>query len=164
MIPPLTPRRLAAALAAGTGAAIAIGLMEWVSEASQIALGSIPFATSIVLVMATPDAAPSRPRALIGGHLLSAAMGLVIVHTLGPGAWTAALAVGLALAAMVLTDTLHPPAGIDPLLVVTGHLPWTFLLMPVAAGALSLWLFAAAWTALTRRAGIAPGRGGGDSD
>ena len=53
----------------------------------------------------------------------------------GPQAWAAAVAVGLAILAMYVTGTFHPPAGINPLLVVSGNLPWTFLLAPVLAGA-----------------------------
>jgi len=55
------------------------------------------------------------------------------------------LAVGLAIPAMYLTGTFHPPAGIDPLLVVTNSLPWSFLLTPVLAGALLLTGFAYLW-------------------
>ena len=39
---------------------------------------------------------------------------------------------------MYLTGTFHPPAGINPLLVVSNNLPWTFLFAPVLAGALLL--------------------------
>jgi len=35
----------------------------------------------------------------------------------------AALAVGLAVPAMYVTGTFHPPAGINPLLVVFNNLP-----------------------------------------
>jgi CBS-domain-containing membrane protein len=46
---------------------------------------------------------------------------------------------------MYLTDTFHPPAGINPLLVVSNNLPTSFLLAPVLAGALLLAAFAHAW-------------------
>ena len=47
----------------------------------------------------------------------------------------------------MLTGTFHPPAGINPLLVVSGNLPWTFLFAPVLAGALLLAAFALSGTA-----------------
>ena len=56
----------------------------------------------------------------------------------GPQAWAAAFAVGLAIVAMHVTDTFHPPAGINPLIIVINAMPWSFLLVPVAAGALLL--------------------------
>ena len=63
----------------------------------------------------------------------------------------AALAVGLAMTAMHLTRTFHPPAGIDPLLVVTHEMSWQFLLFPVASGAVLLALFALYWHKFVRR-------------
>ena len=58
-----------------------------------------------------------------------------MLKLLGPHAWAAAAAVGLSILAMYVTGTFHPPAGINPLLVVSGNLPWTFLFVPVLAGA-----------------------------
>jgi CBS-domain-containing membrane protein len=130
---------------AGLGGALAIGAMEWASRVSHTPLGAIPFATSIVLVMGSPDAEPAQPRALVGGHILSTLIGIAVLAITGPHAWGAALAVGLAILAMYLTDTFHPPAGIDPLLVVSQNLAWTFLIAPVALGALLLALFAYVW-------------------
>ena len=43
--------------------AIAIGAMEWLSLASHYPLVIIPFATSIVLVIGSPEAEPAQPRA-----------------------------------------------------------------------------------------------------
>jgi CBS-domain-containing membrane protein len=131
--------------AAGVGGALAIGAMEWASQASGTPLGAIPFATSIVLVMGSPEAEPAQPRALIVGHLVSTIVGLLVLQLAGPHAWAAAVAVGLAILAMYLTDTFHPPAGIDPLLVVSQNLGWTFLVAPVLFGALLLALFAYVW-------------------
>ena len=98
---------------------IAIGAMEWLSVASHFPLVIIPFATSIVLVIGSPEAEPAQPRALIGGHLVATLAGLAMLQLTGPHGWAAAAAVGVAIAAMVVTGTFHPPAGIDPLLVVS---------------------------------------------
>jgi CBS-domain-containing membrane protein len=130
---------------AGLGAALAIGAMEWLSVASHYPLAVIPFATSIVLVIGSPDAEPAQPRALIGGHIVATLVGLAMLALTGPHAWAAAVAVGVAVVAMVVTGTFHPPAGINPLLVVSNNLPWSFLLAPVLAGALLLAGFAWLW-------------------
>jgi CBS-domain-containing membrane protein len=131
--------------AAGLGAAIAIGVMEWLSVASHFPLAIIPFATSIVLVIGSPDAEPAQPRALIGGHIVATLVGLAMLYLTGPQAWAAAAAVGVATLAMYLTGTFHPPAGINPLLVVSNNLSWSFLLAPVLAGAVLLTVFAFVW-------------------
>src|SRR5262249_61424411 len=47
--------------------------------------------------------------------------------------------------AMHVTRIFPPPAGIDPLVVVTNNMSWGFLLAPVAVGAVLLALFAFLW-------------------
>jgi len=140
-----------AILAGAAGGAIAIASMEAFSISAAFPLMAIPFATSIVTVLGSPKAPPAQPRALIGGHLVSTLVGLLIVKACGPGPWAAALAVGLAMAAMHVTDTFHPPAGIDPLVVVVNNMSWSFLVVPVGIGALLLSLFAFAWHNLVAR-------------
>jgi CBS-domain-containing membrane protein len=139
-------------MAAGAaGGAVAIAIMELLSAQLAFPLASIPFATSIVLVMGSPEAVPAQPRALVGGHLVSAVVGLLVVRALGPGPFAAAFAVGLAMVAMHLSRTFHPPAGINPLLIVLGDLPWSFFFVPVSAGALLLFAFAFLWHNAMRR-------------
>ena len=139
--------------------------MEAFSARAAFPLVAIPFATSIVTVLGSPKAEPAQPLALIGGHLVSTFVGLLIVKLFGPGPWAAALAVGLAMVAMHLTGTFHPPAGIDPLVVVVDNMSWDFLVVPVGIGAMLLALFAFAGTACSREGptGVIPGlQGGGE--
>ena len=140
-----------AVVAGGVGGAIAIAIMELFSARAAFPLVAIPFATSIVLVLGTPKAEPAQPRPLIGGHLVSTLVGLLVVKLCGPAPWAAALAVGLAIVAMHLTGTFHPPAGIDPLVVVVNDMSWSFLAVPVGAGALMLALFAFVWHNIVAR-------------
>lgn len=148
---PFSRTHLLAIVAGAAGGALAIASMEAFSVRTAFPLVAIPFATSIVLVLGTPKAEPAQPRALIGGHLISTLVGLLVVKITGPAAWAAALAVGLAMIAMHLSGTFHPPAGIDPLVVVTNNMSWSFLLAPVAIGAVLLALFAFAWHNLVAR-------------
>jgi CBS-domain-containing membrane protein len=146
-----TRSQILAVLAGGTGAAIAVAIMEAFSARAHFPLVAVPFATSIVLVLGSPWSAPAQPRPLIGGHLVATFVGLLLVKLFGPGPWIAALAVGLAMVAMHLTETFHPPAGIDPLVVVVNDMSWSFLIAPVGVGALLLALFAFAWHNLVAR-------------
>ena len=149
-------RGLLAIVAGAAGGAIAIGIMEALSVTTAFPLMTIPFATSIVLVLGSPEAEPAQPRALIGGHLVSALVGVLVVKVCGPAPWAAALAVGLAMIALQLTRTFHPPAGIDPLVVVVNDMSWQFLLAPVGVGAVLLAVFAFVWHGLVARC---PNRG-----
>jgi CBS-domain-containing membrane protein len=146
------PARIAiGALAGAVGGAVAIGAMQLISDYAAFPLMLVPFATSIVLVLGTPEMEPSQPRALVGGHLLATLVGLVVVKLTGPSAWAAAGAVGIAMVAMHATRTFHPPAGIDPLIVVVYDKSWDFFLAPVAVGVGLLAAFAFAWHNLVAR-------------
>lgn len=138
----ITPAHIVAGAAGG---AAAIGLMQVFSEHAAFPLIFVPFATSIVLVMGSPEVEPAQPRALVGGHLISTMVGLMMLNITGPSLWAAALAVGLAMVAMHASRTFHPPAGIDPLIAVAQDMPWSFLIAPVALGALVLAGFAWFW-------------------
>jgi CBS-domain-containing membrane protein len=140
-----------AILAGAAGGAVAIGSMEAFSIERAFPLFAIPFATSIVTVLGSPKAEPAQPRALVGGHLVSTLVGLLVVKLCGPAPWAAAVAVGLAMVAMHLTGTFHPPAGIDPLVVVVNNMSWSFLIVPVGIGARLLATFAFAWHNLVTR-------------
>ncbi|MEH2577550.1 HPP family protein [Bradyrhizobium sp. AZCC 1708] len=105
-------RNVLAGAVAGLGGAIAIGVMEWFSFAAHYPLAVIPFATSIVLVIGSLDVAPAQPRALIGGHVVSALVGLIVLKLTGPQAWAAAAAVGLSILAMYVTGDLDGTAGL----------------------------------------------------
>ncbi len=124
------------------GGTIGIAGMVLLDRLTQVPLMMVPFATSIVLVMATPLSLFARPKNIIGGHLLSAAAGFAVLWLLGSSPWFAAPAVGLAIALMLMTDTLHPPAGINPFLIVTLAPTWHFFFVPVALGAVLLVLIA----------------------
>jgi CBS-domain-containing membrane protein len=153
-------RRFGLMVAGAAGGSVAIGLMYLLSLQTEFPLAAIPFATSIVLVTGTPEAPPAQPRALVGGHILSAIIGVLVVKIAGPQAWVAALAVGLAMLAMLATDSFHPPAGINPLIIVMNNMSWGFILVPVAAGALLLLAYTFVWT---NACGAAGGRSAGGS-
>jgi CBS-domain-containing membrane protein len=132
-------------VAGAAGGAVAIALMEELSTRATFPLIFVPFATSIVLIMGSPETAAAQPRALIGGHLLATLVGLLVVKITGPGPLAAALAVGLAMVVMHLTRSFHPPAGIDPLVIVVNDMSWSFLLAPVAIGVCLLAAMAYLW-------------------
>jgi hypothetical protein len=83
-----------AVLAGATGGAFAVAGMEALSVRTAFPLVAIPFATSIVTVLGSPQAEPAQLRARIGGHLVATFIGLLIVKLFGPVPWAAALAVG----------------------------------------------------------------------
>ncbi|CAM0555246.1 hypothetical protein EHLJMEHL_05047 [Vreelandella titanicae] len=62
--------------------------------------------------------------------------GLIAPASTGVHEWTLGLAVGLSIVAMMLTHTVHPPAGANPILIMLAGDNWHFLITPVASGAM----------------------------
>jgi CBS-domain-containing membrane protein len=80
------------------------------------------FGASAVLAFGAIRSPLAQPRNLVGGHFLSALVG-VSCYFLFPGTpWLAScLAVATAIALMHVTKTLHPPGGATALIAVTGR-------------------------------------------
>jgi len=103
-------------------------------EASLLIVGSM--GASAVLLFAVPHGPLSQPWALIGGHSVSAVIGVACARWVPDAAWAAALAVGLAIGAMHVLRCIHPPGGATALTAVIGGpavhaLGFQFLLAPV---------------------------------
>ena len=132
------------------GGALAIACVastaDWLSL--SLLLGS--FGASCVLVFGFPDLPFSQPRNLVGGHVLSSLVGLILLHGCGPQWWSLALAVGTAIALMMATRTVHPPAGSNPVIIFLAQPGWDFLLFPTLTGALLLMLVALVYNNATR--------------
>ncbi|MEP9375184.1 HPP family protein [Aquabacter sp. CN5-332] len=134
----LPAARWAQAALAGLGGFVTILALAMAEAGVGTLLLIAPFGASCVLVFALPQSPLAQPRNVIGGHLISTAMGLCVLHLLGATPLGFALGVGLAIAAMSLTGTLHPPAGADPIVVMMVAAPWSFLIFPVLTGALTI--------------------------
>ena len=102
------------------------------------------FGASAVLVYGIPDSPYSQPRNLVGGHILSAFVGVLCYQLLPGETWLiASIAVAGSLALMQLTHTLHPPGGATALIAVIGssqvhEIGYLYVLLPVARGAIVL--------------------------
>jgi CBS-domain-containing membrane protein len=122
----------------GAGVFLALSALGALSASTGLVwmLGS--FGASSVLLFGFPDAPFSRPRNVVGAHLLTSAVGLLFLQLLGPG-WPAMAAAGACAAMlMVVTGIVHPPAGGNPVIVFLLQPGWDFLLMPTLAGATAL--------------------------
>lgn len=137
---------------AGLGGFLAIGTIALLAQSLETVLILGSFGASCVLVFGFPDSPFSQPRNVIAGHFLSSLIGLACLTILGPHWWSVAIAAGLAIAAMMWTRTVHPPAGSNPVIVFLTQPSWSFLLFPTLAGSLLLILVALLYLNLTRSA------------
>lgn len=132
------------------GGVLAIAAIAQTGEQLSLSLILGSFGASCVLVFGFPELPFSQPRNVLVGHFLSSLIGLLFLTIVGPHWWSLALAVGTAIAAMMLTGTVHPPAGSNPVIVFLAQPAWSFLLFPTLAGALLLVLVALFYNNLTR--------------
>ncbi|RST77500.1 HPP family protein [Siminovitchia acidinfaciens] len=124
------------------GGFLTISVLAILTGATSTEWLMAPFGASCVLAFGVWNAPLSQPRNIIGGHLISTFVGLAVYHTLGNESWAIGLAVGLAIAALMLTKTTHPPAGANPLVVMMGDYDWSFLFSPVLIGSVIVVVFA----------------------
>lgn len=129
----------------GIGGLLAIGIVVWLGKVSGHPLLMAPFGASCVLLFSVPGSPLSQPANVIGGHLLSTAIGLTLHAFLPIEWWSLGLSVGLATGVMAALRLTHPPAGADPIVVFLDGPGWTYLGLPVASGSVILvliaWLF-----------------------
>jgi len=99
------------------------------------------FGASAVLIYGAIKSPLAQPRNLLGGHVLSALIGVTSYHIFQPYIWlAAAMAVATAIALMHATRTLHPPGGATALIAVIGgesvhKLGYLYAIIPTAVGA-----------------------------
>lgn len=142
----LTNSRYLPPLLAGLGAMICITALGVLSTINQSMVWLMaPFGATMVILFGLPESPLAQPRNIVMGHLLTTIIGLAVASLLGVNAWSMGLAVGLAVALMFLTDTTHPPAGANPLVVMLAGEHWNFLVSPVAVGAVLIVGFGVAY-------------------
>lgn len=150
---PLPPQPTNKAVAlAWLGGSLAIAAVAALTHSLSVVLVLGSFGASCVLIFGYPDVPFSQPRNVIAGHVISSLVGLVFLTVFGPHWWAVALAVGTAIALMMLTRTVHPPAGSNPVIVFLTQPTWGFLLFPTLVGALVLVAVALVYNNATRDA------------
>lgn len=131
-----------------TGAFLGIAAVAWLNrwwfEGTDLSLLIGSLGASAVLVFGAIRSPLAQPRNLIGGHLVSAVVGVTCWQWLGFDLWLAqAAAVATAIALMHLTRTLHPPGGATALIAVIGSdqihaMGYLYCLVPALIGPLVL--------------------------
>ncbi len=134
------------------GAFLGIGLLAWLGTHWFTPHGLpfliAPFGASAVLLFGAPRSPLAQTRNLVGGHVVSALVGVLCWQLFQHvPALAQALAVATAIMAMHLTRTLHPPGGATALIAALGipeisRLGYGFVLMPATLGPLVLLLVA----------------------
>ena len=135
-------------LIACVGALIGIALTGLIcglffGEGPHIPLIVAPMGASAVLVFAVLATPLAQPWPVIGGNTISAFMGVLAAHLVADPVIAIGVGVSLAIAAMSVTRSLHPPGGAAALTALIGgpavsSAGFTFPLFPVCINSLIL--------------------------
>lgn len=129
----------------GIGGLICIASIAWLGFLTDNLFLMAPFGATCVLIFSLPNSPLSQPINMIGGHLISSLIGIVMFQILPLEWWAPALAVGLCISSMAILRVTHPPAGANPLVIFIGGFGWEYLIFPVLTGSLLItliaWLF-----------------------
>lgn len=130
------------------GAFVGIGIIGFINSKYLVANDNLfligSFGASSVLIYGVINSPLAQPRNLIGGHLISAIVGVTIHNLIPNEVWLAsALAVALSIVLMQITKTLHPPGGATALIANIGSekikaLGYVYVLSPVLTGVIIL--------------------------
>ncbi len=128
-----------------TGAFLGIGAVAWIHynlfNDGDVLLIAGSFGASAVLLYGVVRSPLAQPRNLLGGHVISALIGVTAQKLFHDQMWFAsAFAVATSIAVMHATRTLHPPGGATALIAVTGSekihdLGYWYTIVPVGIGA-----------------------------
>lgn len=130
------------------GGFLGIAAVAWTSqlyfEGRDLSLMIGSFGASAVLAYGAVRSPLAQPRNLVGGHMVSALIGVICWKLLHQHLWLAeSVAVATAIAGMHATRTLHPPGGATALIAVIGspeihRLGFLYVLLPATIGPLIL--------------------------
>jgi CBS domain-containing membrane protein len=141
------------------GSFIGIGILAYLQSQtlphSDVVYLIGSFGASSVLVYGVIQSPLAQPRNLVGGHVVSAIIGVTVQQLAPDILWiTAPLAVSLSIVLMQVTKTLHPPGGATALIAVTGsseikNMGYWYVLSPVLSGVLILLVVALIFNNMT---------------
>jgi CBS domain-containing membrane protein len=134
------------------GSFLGIALIGFINKGSFSSTDNIfligSFGASSVLIYGIVNSPLAQPRNLIGGHVISALIGVTVHYIIPNEVWlSSAFAVSLSIVFMQITKTLHPPGGATALIANIGSekvtsLGYMYVLSPVLTGAVILLLVA----------------------
>ncbi|MBB1334238.1 MULTISPECIES: HPP family protein [unclassified Pseudoalteromonas] len=123
------------AVIAGIFSALTLSVLAYLESLGNYGVWLMaPFGATAVLVFGVPKSPLAKAKNVIVGHFITAVIGLAFISFIGVDPISIAIATGLAVTAMMLTNTIHPAAGANPILIMVSGQSWDFLIMPVLVG------------------------------
>ncbi len=101
-----------------------------------------PFGGSIMLVTLCHSAPIAQPKNIILGHFIAVIVGLIINYLLGSSYISLGIAVGLTASLMMITNSIHPPAGASPIIIILNNITFETALISSMSSSIFLVIFA----------------------
>lgn len=130
---------------AGSATAITLAL-HFTHASSPLILASLGGTTLFLFGLSTLPAA--QPRAVFGAHLISSLIGVVAFQLFGDSLSVMVIAVVITIGILLLTRTVHPPAGANPLIMIQAHASFTHIGFTVLLGVTIISVVAFIWSRL----------------
>ena len=129
-------------LVSGISAAVVIAVLAFLTLRTPSGVWLMfSFGATVFIVFVLYNLETAQPKNIVGGHLISIIVGVIINETIGFSFYSLALGVGLAVAFMVYLKVTHPPAASNPLVAIYGDVSFDYILFPVISGTLLIILF-----------------------
>lgn len=149
-------KKIRDSLISGAGIFLGVALLALITDYSGYPLLISSFGSTCLVLFALPASPISRTKCVVMGHTISSGVGVLFLYLFGSAAashWAlVALACALGVILMLVTDTLHPPAGGNPIVIMLFVQPdWQFIFVPTMLGAIILVIVAHAYNHLLGR-------------
>ncbi|RTR33762.1 HPP family protein [Shewanella atlantica] len=105
-------------------------------EADNMPMVLASTGASAMLIFGIPHSPVSQPWPLVGGHIISALIGISAYYLIPNPVLASSVAIGIAMLAMHCTGSMHPPGGATAVTAVIGgstvhELGYYFVIVPV---------------------------------
>lgn len=103
------------------GPIFSIVIICWLFIYIQATILIPSFGSTIILIYSSSHTQAAQPRSILGGHILSSIIGIVVGYLIGNEWLSVTLTLALCFLIMLLVNTTHPPAGGTGLVMALSH-------------------------------------------
>lgn len=120
-----------------------IGLLSFLTYKINLGVFLLAsFGSTMVLLFGYPESPFAKPKNIFFGHILTSLIGIIFFKYISlPIFIIIPLAVGLGIAIMIFFGVTHPPAGGNPIIMISSSASFDFLFTPVITGSILVIIF-----------------------
>ena len=122
---------------------ITIGLLSFLTYKTNLGIFLLAsFGSTMVLLFGYPESPFAKPKNIFFGHVLTCFIGIIFFKFISLPIFIiipASVALGVAL--MIIFNVTHPPAGGNPIIMISSSASFDFLLTPVISGVILVIIF-----------------------